>query len=67
MTSFYKFHGYLDMDGFPVEKPKDQYPYSYSPFRVYRRNWSSNDKSVDFGRLFRLFEWNSEKYNELSK
>lgn len=59
-----RLYGYLDMDGFPVEKPKDKYPYGYSPFRIFRRNWSRNDKSVDSDRLF---EWDSEKYNKLSK
>lgn len=55
---------YVDMNGFPVERPKNHYPYSYSPFRVYKRNWSFKDKSVDSDRLF---EWDSDKYNEISK
>lgn len=55
---------YLDMCGFPVERPKNRYPYSYSPFRIYKRNWSSNDLSVDSDRLF---EWDSEKYDRLSE
>lgn len=54
---------YVDMNGFPVERPKRKYPYSYDPFRVYKRNWSPNDISVDSDRLF---EWDSEKFNRLS-
>ena len=60
----YNYIGYVDMNGFPVERPKTKYPYSYDPFRVYRRNWSPDDMSVDSDRLF---EWDSEKFNRLCK
>lgn len=55
---------YVDMNGFPVERPKTQYPYSYDPFRIYKRNWDSNDEVVYSDRLF---QWDSEKYERLTK
>lgn len=55
---------YVTMDGFPVERTKTKYPYSYDAFRVYRRHWSPNDKCVYSDRMF---EWDSEKFNECCK
>lgn len=51
---------YLDMEGFPVERSKSKYPYSYSPFRIYRRCYSHSDSSVDSDRMF---EQDPEKFN----
>ena len=53
---------YLDMNGFPVERPKSEYPYSYSPYRIYRRCYMSSDKGVDSDRMF---QQDSEKFDSL--
>lgn len=60
MSLFYSCQ-YLDMNGFPVERPKSEYPYSYDPFRIYRRCYSCKDSAVDSDRMF---EWDPEKFNQ---
>ena len=55
---------YVDMDGFPVERQKDKYPYSYDPFRVYKRGgvMSSMDRTIDSDRML---DDDIEKFNSL--
>ena len=43
---------YLDMSGDLVKRPKDKYPNSYDPFRVYIRMHGAYDKTIDSDKMY---------------
>lgn len=55
--------GPVDIDGKPVERPKDQWPYSYSEFVLWRGGSNSEYNEVDYSDRF--FQWNPEKHKTL--
>lgn len=50
--------------GGPVKKTKDEYRYSYDPFVIWRGNGFDKDKNYLGDYSDRLFQWNSDRYNE---
>lgn len=57
---------YLDIDGNPVKRNREQYPYSYDAYVVWKNNYN---KGKGYGVVYsdRLFQWNSERYNKCCK
>lgn len=54
---------YVDLDGNPVKKTKDEYPYSYDPYVVWKGDYDK-EKISNVVYSDRLWEWDSKKYNE---
>jgi len=57
--------GRVDMDGRPVNKNKEQHPYSYDAYVVWQEDF--NKFKGDCVYSDRLFQWDTEKYNESCK
>lgn len=53
---------YLDLDGKSVKRTKDEYRYSYDPYVMWKGDYKKNSGNVVYSD--RLYQWNSEKYNE---
>lgn len=71
MEYYYDFHNgrltgrYVDLDGKPVERTPDEYPYSYDPYVVFKSEkyrptdcWVYDD---------RMKQWDRDKYNVAAK
>ncbi|WP_275372677.1 hypothetical protein [Clostridium tertium] len=56
------FPQYLDINGRPVKRTKDEYPYSYDPYVI----WDSGLSREKSHTLYsdRLMQWNCENFNE---
>lgn len=52
---------YVDMLGNPVEKTKEEYPYSYDPYVVFDKREDGSKFSVVYSD--RLIQWNHKKYD----
>jgi hypothetical protein len=52
---------YVDLNGEPVEKTKEQYPYSYDTYVVWKGNYKKGEGNTVYSD--RLFQWDWEKYN----
>lgn len=59
---YYGDCGYYDLEGNPIERTKDEYPYSYDAFVTYKSNY---DKTNKYNTVYsdRLYQWDYEKYN----
>jgi hypothetical protein len=51
---------YIGIDGKPVTRTKNEYPYSYDPFVV----WEDNHGKSSVVYSDRLYQWDYEKYNK---
>lgn len=67
MNNYFYAFGILPTDllGNKIERSKMDYPYSYSPF-CYYLNGDIKDATATL-YSDRLYQWDSEKYNELCK
>ena len=61
---FYNCCDFVDLYGEPVERTKDDYPYSYDPFLV----WSNGEIGDDVKTVYsdRLYQWDSSKFESVS-
>jgi hypothetical protein len=63
-TDWYSFgySQYHDLDGNPVEKTRDKYPYSYDPYVTYQCNYKKGENHVVYSD--RLWQWDYNKYDK---
>lgn len=54
-------YGYVDLDGNPVKRTKEDYRYSYDFFVVWRQDYNQNTSDTVYSD--RLWQWDSKKYN----
>lgn len=52
---------YYDIYGHPVQKTKDEYPYSYDTFVIWKKEYRKNKSQTVYSD--RLKQWDAEKYN----
>lgn len=58
------YHTYTNLNGEPVKRTRDEYPYSYDSFVVWKGDYKKGESNtVDSDRL-RM--WDSEKYDKCS-
>lgn len=55
-------HMYLDLDGNPVERIKEEYPYSYDTYVVWKKDYKQGAGNTVYSD--RLWQWNYQKYND---
>ena len=53
---------YVDLDGNPVKRTKDEYRYSYDPYVVWKQDYKNNTGSCVYSD--RLWQWDCNKYDE---
>ena len=60
------FDQYFDLDGNPVERTRDKYPYSYDPYVVFK---SDSFKREEMTSVYsdRLLQWDLDKFNDSRK
>lgn len=58
-------HMYVDLEGNPVKRNKQDDPYGYDPYVVWEDNYQKGRANVVYSD--RLFQWDAEKYNKFSK
>jgi len=61
ILQFKGFHRYVDLDGYPVSKTKEKYPYSYDPYVVWKGDYDKNRDGATYSD--RLLQWDYDKYN----
>lgn len=49
-----------NIDGIPVKRTIQEYPYSYDPFLIWSNNYHKDDHVLYSDRLY---QWNFEKFN----
>ena len=58
------YHTYTDLNGEPVKRTREEYPYNYDSFLVWKGDYDETKSSaVDSDRLR---SWDSEKYDKFS-
>ena len=55
-------HGRIDMDGRPVERTKEKFPYSYDAYVTWKGDYSKYKGDCVYSD--RLLHWDWDKYNE---
>lgn len=53
---------YIDLDGKPVSKTKEECPYSYSPYVIWKNEYTQKQSCTVYSD--RLIQWDYNKYNE---
>lgn len=53
---------YLDLDGNPIERTPEKYPYSYEPYVQWKGDYDAEKSSSWFSD--RLRRWDSKKFDE---
>lgn len=53
---------YVDIDGNPVKRTKEDYPYSYDSFVVFKKDYNKNTNDAVYSD--RLWQWDNKKYDE---
>jgi hypothetical protein len=54
--------GYVDLEGNPVKRTKEDYPYSYDSFVVWKENYCKEKSNVVYSD--RLLQWDYNKFGE---
>lgn len=52
---------YVDLNGNPVKRTKEEYPYNYDSYVVWKGDYTENTDGCVYSD--RLFQWDWEKYN----
>jgi hypothetical protein len=52
---------YVDLDGRPVERTRNKYPYSYEPYVLWKGDYKKTDHVVYSDRLM---QWDYDKFNK---
>lgn len=55
-------YDYVDINDKPVEKTKDEYPYSYDTYVVWQNNYNKGKSNTVYSD--RLYQWDYKKYNK---
>lgn len=56
---------YIDLDGNPVKRTKEEYPYSYDAYVVWKKDYRKGKGNAVYSD--RLLQWDYDKYNKYSK
>lgn len=54
----------VDLNGRPVERTKEEYPYSYDPYVVWEDNYNKTNECIFSDRLV---QWDYNKFNKCCK
>ncbi|MFJ8528309.1 hypothetical protein [Bacillus sp. NPDC094106] len=53
---------YVDLNGIPVKKTKEDYPYSYDPYVVWEKDYVEGKSNTVYSD--RLLQWDYKKFEE---